>query len=220
MTSNGLLPSVEKQPALIPPNNPMIGVSFFSPSFVTRFLYSLNHMKRKPWLEPCFIAVAAAWVTNANKKIQNQSERQSKWKDRFGHWSYKSWVLRKINGHDTAKKKYWLTHGSPLLLFFHPLENNLPLDKPHQNLLSWWYASILPRTACSVQWLLSWRSRLELQWATPRRPPLLDPRQNSCPPLASRFRRVVSLWWRNSTQTEYRLLGCFQPRLVPDHDTS
>ncbi len=59
-TSNGLLPSVEKQPALIPPNNPIIGVNVISPSFVTRLLYSLNHMKRKPEFDPCFIAVAIA----------------------------------------------------------------------------------------------------------------------------------------------------------------
>jgi len=30
------------------------------PSFVTRFLYSLNHIKRNPELDPCFIAVAIA----------------------------------------------------------------------------------------------------------------------------------------------------------------
>ena len=61
ITSNGLLPSVEKHPALMPPNNPRRGVIGVSPLLVTISLYSLNHMKRNPMLEPCFSAVATTW---------------------------------------------------------------------------------------------------------------------------------------------------------------
>ncbi len=63
-TSNGLLPKVEKHPALIPPNKRRRGVNSFSPSFDIILLYSLNHMNLKPWLLPCFNAVAKApWYT-------------------------------------------------------------------------------------------------------------------------------------------------------------
>lgn len=60
ITSNGLFPKVEKQPAVIPPKSPRRGVIGFSPSLVTIRLYSLNHINRKPWLDPCFSAVAKA----------------------------------------------------------------------------------------------------------------------------------------------------------------
>jgi hypothetical protein len=46
----------------------MIGVSGFSPSFVMIRLYSLNHMNRNPWFDPCLRAVAIAFVENPKKR--------------------------------------------------------------------------------------------------------------------------------------------------------
>ena len=60
ITSKGLFPKVLKQPALIPPKSPSRGVIGFSPSLVIIRLYSLNHINRRPWLDPCFSAVAKA----------------------------------------------------------------------------------------------------------------------------------------------------------------
>eukprot|EP00977_Amphora_coffeiformis_P010004 scaffold2347_cov173-Amphora_coffeaeformis.AAC.5 len=59
-TSKGLFPNVLKHPADIPPNNPSSGVMGLLPLSVTSALYSLNHMNRRPWLDPCFKAVAVA----------------------------------------------------------------------------------------------------------------------------------------------------------------
>lgn len=57
ITSRGLLQSVEKQPESIPPRKERPGFMDVLPFSVTKVLYSLKNMKRRPWLLPWWCGV-------------------------------------------------------------------------------------------------------------------------------------------------------------------